>query len=475
MFNSVRRKLSLDHLVLGGLLLTVALLPLQSFSAEVSIGMCLLLLLLWGGQVVAQKRLVVVWTPVHWLLLVFLGIVLVQLIPWPFQIGGLNSSQWVQNLPAPLNEWSTISLDTQTTAQAAAVLAALIGLFFIAANLMDTERRVVTVVNGLIIIGAAISFLGVLDLFSPPGDPILRGGINFLGLYYHSLQRLSGFLEMIFPLPLALTLAGGVRRDQRVLYGLVTVVIGGAIVMADSTGALLAVAVEVMGFVLLMVRQRPAVEAWTPPRRWRIWAGFTAAVIIGTIAGGVVWLGAQTIPQTVASDVTQNLEAAQGLQKSTPAGVWYYSRAGIWKGSLPMIIDRPLLGVGFGVYSLAYTRYDPGSGLRLANAVHNDYLQVVCETGLIGGGAMILFLGCLIRSGRRALHNESQLGRAAAVGAIVGCLGILVHSLVDFHLQAPGAALLFFILIALLISIERLAFSENHARLGRGWIGARSS
>jgi O-antigen ligase len=137
-----------------------------------------------------------------------------------------------------------------------------------------------------------------------------------------------------------------------------------------------------------------------------------------------------------------------------------------------MVADHPLFGVGFGAYPVAYSRYDTGSGRTVMNAAHNDYLQIVCETGLIGAGLMVWFLIALAKLCRSALSRREPLLLPMAVGATVGCIGILVHSLVDFHLQHPGTALMFFLLVVLLVGVSR-ADLDMSGRGSRSAAGVR--
>lgn len=434
--------------------MTVAILPLQAYSSPVSIGMCVVLLFLWGVRAASSGRATIVWTSLHWTLLAFLGIVGFQLVPLPFDVHSLRFSHSFHELPVSLERWPTVTFDERTTSQAAMVLAALIGYFFIAANLFDSERRLRTVVNGLMVIGSAISLLGVLDVFSPAGDPLLKGGGNRLGFYYFSFQRLSGYLELLFPLPLALLLTGAVGQGRWVWYGLAAVIVGIGMGLSGSTGAILVPIVQLMSLLFLTVKGRSEKREGGAWRFDRMWTSVGALVIMGTITSGVAWLSTHSVPEMVAQDVGAQIQEISQLGTDASTSD-YYGRAAIWKGTLRMIADHPLLGVGFGVHPIVYPRYDPSSGFKFVNAAHNDYLQLVSETGLVGGSAMMLFLFFLFRFSQRSLRSETPLSRGVALGATVGCLGILVHSLIDFHLQSAGTALLFLILTALLVGVER--------------------
>ena len=75
--------------------------------------------------------------------------------------------------------------------------------------------------------------------------------------------------------------------------------------------------------------------------------------------------------------------------------------------------------------------------------------------GIIGAAIFVWFVVLLIGAGRRAAQNYSDFQRAAALGAILGIVGIGVHSLVDFGLHTTVNAMVFMILLSIL-SLKRL-------------------
>lgn len=75
------------------------------------------------------------------------------------------------------------------------------------------------------------------------------------------------------------------------------------------------------------------------------------------------------------------------------------------------------------------------------NEAHNDYLQLLVEMGLVGFGIMLWFLIDLFRSAIRKLPDwPNEIGGAVTLACLMGCVGILVHSFVDFNLEVQANA-----------------------------------
>ena len=87
------------------------------------------------------------------------------------------------------------------------------------------------------------------------------------------------------------------------------------------------------------------------------------------------------------------------------------------------------------------------------NKAHNDYLQLLVETGLAGFSIAVWFLVLVFRQAAGKLKNWTETASGAmTVAALLGCMGILVHSFLDFNLQIPANAALFYVLCAIAAS-----------------------
>jgi len=112
-----------------------------------------------------------------------------------------------------------------------------------------------------------------------------------------------------------------------------------------------------------------------------------------------------------------------------------------------MVRVHPLLGWGLDVFPTAYPRFRSFYTDFFVNEAHNDYLQVLVETGLVGFGLVLWFLVVWWRHAWHNLrHGADSTARRATLAALIGCCGLLTHSFLDFNLHIPANAALFYVL-----------------------------
>jgi len=73
------------------------------------------------------------------------------------------------------------------------------------------------------------------------------------------------------------------------------------------------------------------------------------------------------------------------------------------QAGINMVEDRPLLGVGPGCSEVGWKKYSPDTTLAQGTLhTHNTFVQVLAETGLLGGGLFYLLLWSGLRKAQRA-------------------------------------------------------------------------
>jgi len=115
------------------------------------------------------------------------------------------------------------------------------------------------------------------------------------------------------------------------------------------------------------------------------------------------------------------------------------SRIVLAKGALAIIQDHPLSGVGLNNYTFFMPQYDRASfeAWRGPAVVHNVFLLIFAETGLIGLVAFLWFLASLLiqawRLVSRALNDTLWM---TGVGILSAYIVLTLHNMVDYGLLA---------------------------------------
>jgi O-antigen ligase len=126
-----------------------------------------------------------------------------------------------------------------------------------------------------------------------------------------------------------------------------------------------------------------------------------------------------------------------------------WMRLAMTKDGLHMFWHKPVLGYGLGTFTTVYPQFRSFYTNLFVNAAHNDYVQILVETGLIGFAAVLWFIVEVYRAGLRNVEGWSRdYSRALGLAALVGCTGLFVHSFFDFNLQIPANACVLYFLCA---------------------------
>jgi O-antigen ligase len=136
-----------------------------------------------------------------------------------------------------------------------------------------------------------------------------------------------------------------------------------------------------------------------------------------------------------------------------------------YKNSLDLIKSFFLTGTGPGTFVYAYPMFDKKASEGLLDHAHNDYLEMLAESGVVGGGCLILAaytaLGYIIKRWKK---RSGYFGKGVILGCVLGITAILVHSLSDFNLRIPSNAVYFVTLYAL--AIRQTLDYENRIQQG---------
>lgn len=99
-------------------------------------------------------------------------------------------------------------------------------------------------------------------------------------------------------------------------------------------------------------------------------------------------------------------------------------RVELWERNLQHVADHPLFGMGPAGYAIYNMTYHPED----ARSTHNNFFDVLAQTGIIGFGVFLWLMATFVRLGlrvRRALAGRRDFEGAFASATLAGCIGAL--------------------------------------------------
>ena len=329
------------------------------------------------------------------------------------------------------------------------ILGGLIIYLFVATIFTDARRRLLLIAF-LLAVGIVHVFIGAIQF---------RDGKNFMLIpflnrydygrrasgFYVCPNHLAGLLEVLGVFGLSIVCWSRWPRwaKMMVVYAIGLCYFGLAI--TGSRGGYLSVGASLLVFAII------SLFLLRRARGKMFWASIAigAALVAVTIGGAVFFLQKSDFLRSRAENTfdTENM------------------RIDLWKAALKEWKLEPIWGTGSGTY-LYYGRQFRSERVQLDPVrVHNDYLQLLAEYGLIGAAGFILFLGAHLRSGWNNLrHLAGQQGAipslvssnrlALQIGALCALGAYIVHSIFDFNLHIPANVLLLAFVFGILATRE---------------------
>ncbi|MEW5921586.1 MAG: O-antigen ligase family protein [Bacillota bacterium] len=194
-------------------------------------------------------------------------------------------------------------------------------------------------------------------------------------------------------------------------------------------------------------------------------------MIINT--GAYIYYAFATLPALSGQVLPRRL--MEYTQTARPGDMSFESRLDMNATALGIFRDYPVTGIGGRGWASLYHKYQPL--LFYSTEVHNHYLQVLVEAGIIGFLAFASIWGLLLVTLYRLFprprddpeEDEEGQGRmrwTLAWTAGVAALGMGLHSAIDFDLSLPAMAIFLWGLLAVVRGPVQLKQSAEAEREG---------
>ncbi len=365
------------------------------------------LMLLWMAKQLSLGRLKLRYNPLYFPISLLAALVLFQLVT------GMTAYRYL------------------TTTRAALFLA-YAAIFFLVVHTLRSDRDLKLFSLWFSVFGFLVALFAIVQGFTDPTGRLYWVRLPRFGSWtygpYVDHSHYAGLMELLLPLPLVMAVLGVHRGNQRILLWLFAGTMMASVFLSQSRGGVLAMGIELAFLAVLVVPRNSA--------RHHHRKGFAAVGAAVVFLAFVGWLGGDTLLQRFSVPRKQELVGP--------------GRPVILKDGLRLIARKPVTGWGLGTYPLVFPQVRSFYSSLFINHAHNDYEELVAETGLVGGVAIAWFLIALYRAGlRKVRRRQSRTIDAVTLSALTSCTAIVAHSLWDFNLQIPANAALFFAFCAL--------------------------
>ncbi|MFN3330485.1 MAG: O-antigen ligase family protein, partial [Pyrinomonadaceae bacterium] len=327
-----------------------------------------LICLLWIFRAWKTKEFIFNNSPLQ---LPILGLILIGLI----QLLPLRSNNLSEAISVPAV--NSLSLDPHATKLAVVLLAIYLIFFSSTLTFVRDEKRVRKLFVLIIAFGALFAFVGILQQLTDRqtifGLRIVKDAMPF-GTFVNR-HHFAAFMVMLNGLALGLIYNWTVTRDKKLLLWIAVALMSIALAMTGSRGAWLSFIGSVIFLLTISstVQKNTALatqisESENIPKKIKLATGFL--ILLFVVFATTIFLGKDEF-----------LARGIGLtsQEDISSGRFHF-----WSVALQIFKDYPILGTGLDSYATVFPQYDTWSGKFRVERVHNDYLQILADAGLLG-------------------------------------------------------------------------------------------
>ncbi len=441
----------LDGIIEGGVLFLIVFSPLAFGSVEVWSQTVIelivfLMLATWILKIIIQKKIVFLKKSLSIPILAFIVLILFQIIPFPEFILKFFSDTYrfynsVSSHIPVINNWGVQCLSVYQYATYIDLLkiTTYALLFFIIINNIDSQKQIKRIFWVMVLTGFFICIFAIIQKFTWNGKIYWCKNIIRRAPFgpYINRDHFAGYINLVIPLSFGLILSR-LNNSIKVFIGFITIVMISSLVISVSRGGVL----SFLGATIFLSTMFFFFKKAEKNKLWYI------AGILGTVVLFVFWLDWAPVIKRLATLADRE-------------GGILFPRLPVWQASMGIVRAFPLLGTGLGTYFCTFPIYRPPEITMFFRYAHNDYLQLLTETGIVGFVIVLSFFILLFKQTIKSLifAKKNKVNYSLSGLLIAGLTSIvtmLLHSFIDFNLHIFANAVLFIIILALVVVMSNL-------------------
>lgn len=327
-----------------------------------------LMLLVLLAKIIVQRELSFITKPEHLPALVLVGVGLISALT------AVDVREGIKTFLSPLLKYYVV--------------------YIAVANSVRTEKRLGILLGITLVVGAITAGFGIYQH--------LILSVNRISSFFNNPNPAGSYFAMYTMISLSLLV---VCKKKIYRIGMVLPVALGAMatVFTLSRGAFLGLIVSLV--VLAFILAKNGAKKILP-----------FAILIALV-----------ISIALPTEVVHRFELDQLISNSNQQRIYMFETA--WK----MFKESPLFGKGPGSFRVLYPVYKHPQAWDGFDHAHNIYLHIMAEIGVLGLAAFLWVAGVLAKRTARIISCEgsSSVSLAAALSALLSCVAVAVHGLVD--------------------------------------------
>lgn len=299
-------------------------------------------------------------------------------------------------------------------------------LYFLILNNATQENIVNNFIYSLLILTTIIAIHGIFQYIRldflwfmfPPG-----ASINRVSSVFGNADFLGGYLAMVFPVSFSMFLF----RKRKILFGISSITIFISLLLTFTRSAWVSFGLSFIFLLVVLFIYRPDV-----------------------ISKNKVWLLSVLIV-FVLLVIVLNFTTGYGIFSRffsifNWSGYNVQVRFGLWSSALNIFKRSPVTGIGLDNFKIV------GQGCR----IHNEYLQILAEMGIIGIGVFAWLIFSYFKESFLALKNSSAYRQILIISLMAAAFSMLIDSLFCFPLHRVSHNVLFWSLLGLTLAVGNI-------------------
>ncbi len=368
-------------------------------------------------------------------------------------------AQWVSTNQGSDQINRTFSLVPYRTEHAFFALLPPLAIFITVSALPEPQKRFI--IYALLVIAFAEACLATIQYSSNNeffyfGIPIIKKGIA-LGTYPNP-DHFVLLMEIAIPLTFAL-LAHEIKTGKKhgsdgskslmlkIIYGLMIVLfIAGAVFSGSRAGIPLALLSGFLSYMIFMHKKNSQHLV-------------LSAVVILVIT--VALLSFLNLTPVINRFISNNpfLDGRWAIFANTWEGIKTFFPVGAGPGTFPEVyrIFQPIAQSGF------------------VNHAHNDYLELIFETGLLGVFFISYFMYRILRAWKQVKKVKVREFHYLQIATGLGILVMLLHSILEFNMHDATNVLFFAVLVSIFLTTSQKKSKRKSLHLKKPFAGSQKA